>query len=47
VDAAAALAPIHACIPKPLGGFADTMRRVQEAQATLVATIRPKSAEAA
>ena len=47
VEAAAALAPIHARIPKPLGSFADISSRVREAQAAIVATLRPKSAEAA
>ena len=47
VESAEALAPIHARIPKPLGSFADISSRVRAAQAALVATILPKSAEAA
>ena len=47
VAAAEALAPVHARIPKPLGPFADALSRARAAQAALVATIQPKSVEAA
>ena len=47
VAAAEALAPVHGRIPRPQGTFADAMKRVREMQASLVASIDPKAAEAA
>ena len=45
--AAEALAPVHAAIPRPLGSFESALGSVRDAQASLVATINPKPAEAA
>ena len=47
LEAAEALSQVHARIPRPAGTFADAMQRVREAQGALVASIDPKSAEAA